>query len=90
MKPFMILSAANLLLFHARIIFPMHVEGEHFVCRAVGGSKVGLLLRMCSLPFPYHQCLIIFQHYAAVGPGLSSKGTYIVVHIGLIFDEHVP
>ena len=119
MKPFMILSAANLLLFRARIIFPMHVEGEHFVCRAVGGSKVGLLLRVCSLPFPYHQCpvnnvhpllyshnmcmcisafvclpkscwlhqqrqLIIFQHYAAVGPGLSSK-----VHIGLIFDEHV-
>ena len=62
MKPFMILSAANLLLFHARIIFPMHVEGEHFVCRAVGGSKVGFLLRMCSLPFPHHQCPVNNVH----------------------------
>ena len=62
MKPFMILSAANPLLFRARIIFPMHVEGEHFVCRAVGGSKVGLLLRVCSLPFPYHQCPVNNVH----------------------------
>ena len=62
MKPFMILFAANLLLFRARIIFPMHVEGEHFVCRAVGGSKVGLLLRMCSLPFLYHQCPVNNVH----------------------------